>query len=224
MPAHAQPARRHEVRRVVGRRRGAHQAGRPPDRPRARERDATSSSSCPRWATRPTSCSPSRPRSPTSRTPRELDVLLVDRRAPERDPRVDGAPRAGRPGDQPDRPAGRASPPTAATARRASPASTRAASGRSSAADKVVIVAGLPGHERRARSTASTTRRPRATSMPPRSRRSAGAARTPPRSPSRPELRRRPLPDLHRRDGHLHGRPADRRRTPASSPSSATRR
>ena len=44
----------------------------------------------------------------------------------------------------------------------------------------------LPGHERRARSTASTARRRRATSTPPRSRRSAAAARTRPPSRSPP--------------------------------------
>ena len=77
MPRHVRAPRRAEVRRFVARRRGPDPAGRAPDRPRARARAASSSSSCPRWATPPTSCSPWQAPSPTIPTRRELDVLLA---------------------------------------------------------------------------------------------------------------------------------------------------
>ena len=120
-----------------------------------------------------------------------------DRRAPERDAGVDGAPRPRRRGHQPDRAAGRHHHRRDATAGPASPASSRAASAQELEAGKVVIVAGFQGQSAAPATDDEITTLGRGGSDT-----TAVALAA--------ALRRRPLPDLHRRPGHLHGRPAAR--------------
>ena len=71
------PARRPEVRRLEPRRRGPDPARRAADRARARRPARTSSSSCPRWATRPTSSSSLAAAITDTPDERELDMLLA---------------------------------------------------------------------------------------------------------------------------------------------------
>ena len=80
--------------------------------------------------------------------------------------------------------------------------STRPAIRAEMAAGRVVIVAGFQGTERGARPGAGRDHDPRPGRLGHDRRRPRGRASA------------RPLPDLHRRPGHLHGRPADRARRP----------
>ena len=201
----ARPPRRPEVRRLVGRRRGPHQARRPAHRARARGRPRRSSSWSRRWATPPTSCSASPPRSPTSptrasstccwppastRARRSLSMALhaigipaISLTGPQAGITTDGTlrPRAHR--------RHRAAP---------GPRRARARQGR---------------HRRRLPGRRATQSRDR----PARSRRSAAAAATRRRWRWRPRSRAERCQIFTDVRGHLHGRPAARAGRPPAA-------
>ena len=182
------PPRRPEVRRLVRRRRRPHQAGRAPDRPRARAPATTSSSSSRRWATPPTSCSASPPRSPTSPTRASSTCCSppasTRRRRCCRWPSTAlGSPAISLTGPQ----AGITTDGRYGRARIAGIEPRRVRE--ELEAGKVVIVAGFQGQ-----STAAPTRDHDA--RPRRQRHDRGRPRR--------RAARRALPDLHRRPRHLH--------------------
>ena len=210
-PGDAQPPRRPEVRRLVGRRRRPHQARRPADRARARgrprprrrrlgdgrhhrraarpgrgdhrrARTRASSTSCSRPASTRARRS-SRWRSTRSASP------AISLTGPQAGITTDGTLRPG-----PHR-RHRAAPGPRRARRPARSSSSPGFQGQSAtpAEDQEITTLGRGGSDTTAVALAAAPRR-------------------------------RPLPDLHRRPRHLHRRPAARARRPASCRSSATRR
>ena len=178
-----------------------HQAGRPAHRRRPARPATTSSSSSPRWATPPTSCSTSPSRSARCRPARELDMLLT---AGERISMALLAMAIANLGYEARSFTGsQAGVITDAVARQgadhrrhAGPHRERARRGRDR--DRRRLPGRLPGHQGHHHARPRRLRHHRR-----RARRRA---------------RRRRLRDLHRRRRRLHRRPADRARRPGRSP------
>ena len=209
------PARRAEVRRLEPRRRGPDPARREADRARAGRRRRPRRRRLGDGRHDGRAAEPGRRDHGAAGRARARHAAR-DRRAPERDARLDGAPRARRQGDQPERAAGRhhdRRPLRQGPDRehRTGPRPARARRGQGRDRRR------LPGPRGRRRGRRHGSPRRRHHDARPRRQRHDR------RRPGRPP-RRRPLPDLHRRPRHLHRGSRASPRPPASSTSSATRR